>query len=232
MNKMQQYKQRILASQGLNTTTNDKSAQVNNVLDLNADLADLKAIVSVKEKIEHKRNVLLPKYLPKAKSILQNHELLTSNKPLPLLVYCMIWSFDTGDIEQGFEFYQAVLRSNQDMPENIRSNPTVFAFGAFYDWAKEQHANGRSAEPYLTNVYQHIDEQDIKLPDELMANIHKLVGDYHFDSKEFDLASSAFEQASLLLGEKAKVKTRLAKVRKELEQLEVDKDDSTKEHVE
>jgi hypothetical protein len=223
MNKMQRHKENMLRRQGI-TTGVDKAAskdttatavvQSTGKTNLQQDLEQLKTIASIQDKIKHKRAVLLPKYLPVA------HEYLGSEQggPCEALVYCMIWAFDTGDIDTAFKLFADCVSTDQEMPERFKSTLPVFAFGAFYDWAEEQFSQGHSIEPYFADVYATVEAAEYSLPDALVANFHKLKGHIHFDANQLEDAITAYDKVVAILGEnKSGVKTKLAQAQKKLE---------------
>lgn len=212
MNAMQRYKQKCLLRQGIIEQETGEQTALSD--DFAEDLAALKAIASISDKVAYKRDVLLPKYNDEIKAYIDSG----STEPFEKLCYGMIWSFDIGDIEQAFSYLGSVLATNQEMPSIIKSTPEVFAMGAFYDWAKEQVAQGHSADPYLSDLYDEIVNADeATLPDALVNNFHKLVGDVAVEAEDYEKALAAFTAAQELLGEKAGVKTRLDKVKAKLE---------------
>ena len=174
--------------------------------ELDGDVAKLKAIKSVKEKIKVKAETLVPKYLPAVKS------LTASNSADPLLGQILVWLFDINDIPEAMDLAVYCIEHEVPMPERFKRDLHDYLCDTIVDWAEAEHEAGRSTEPYFGQVCSLAVDWDI--PDQVRAKISRLQGLIAMDKENFEAAVTALETA---LEYGAKVKTALAQAKKKLE---------------
>ncbi|MCZ5375729.1 phage terminase small subunit [Escherichia coli] len=77
------------------------------------------------DKLELKRNTLLPRWLPHAQAYLEGERVYQN----PILVYCIIWLFDTGQFELALRWTDIAIEQGQKTPENFKKSelPTFVA---------------------------------------------------------------------------------------------------------
>ncbi|WP_263181009.1 MULTISPECIES: phage terminase small subunit [unclassified Shewanella] len=146
-------------------------------MELDADLKRLKAFERRADKIAHKRDVLLPKWLP----IVEEYLTEKASKPNdgisdnPIFAYCAVWLFDVGDLGRGIEYAFKAIALGQPMPQTIRRKWPSFISDTVFDWAEAQAENGSSIEPYFGTVFTRV-RNDWKLPEPVTAKYYKFAG--------------------------------------------------------
>lgn len=123
--------------------------------DLALDVAHLRDLERVDQRVERKRDVLLPKWLPQVEQYIAEGEIY----PYPALVYCMVWSFDVGDFERCIDYAEIAIGQGQPMPENFDNSAGAFVADNFRDWVEIEYSKGNSVEPYFSRVFTLITEK-------------------------------------------------------------------------
>lgn len=146
------------------------------ITELEADLKKLKSFARRADKIEHKKTVLLPKWLP----ITQDHiNEINKNKPAtsdnPIFAYCIIWLFDSGDLSTAIDYAFTAIKHGQPMPAIIRRQWPGFIADTVFDWAEQQAEQGNSIQPYFGRVFEHV-KNDWKLPEQVTSKFYKFAG--------------------------------------------------------
>lgn len=151
----QRYRSRIIAEQKLNKreALNASPESLHLMLrELSCDLLRLSELPNIAEKVEMKRNDLLPKWLPTAERYLASGTVYEN----PVFAWCVVWLFDVGSFDQALEWADIAITQGQNTPENIRSAFPAFVADTVLAWSKTQLDQGHSIEPYfsrtLTNV--------------------------------------------------------------------------------
>ena len=151
------------------------------LIELEADLKRLKACVRRADKIAHKRDVLLPKWLPVVKDYLASLESSLENnsevKPYdhPIFAYCTIWLFDISDLSGAISFGLKAIEYGQPMAPGIRRKWPSFIADTVFDWAQTEAEHGNSVEPYFTDVFEHVVNEWV-LPEQVTAKFYKFAG--------------------------------------------------------
>ncbi|MEZ9198573.1 phage terminase small subunit [Shewanella sp. 10N.286.54.B9] len=148
------------------------------LIELEEDLKRLKGLVRRADKVAHKRDVLLPKWLP----IVNEYLAATDNEhekdkvdDNPIFAYCVVWLFDIDDLAQGIELGLKAIELKQPMARAIRRQWAGFISDAVFDWAEIQAENGHSIEPYFSQVFNRV-INDWKLPEQVTAKYYKFAG--------------------------------------------------------
>lgn len=123
----------------------------------------------IAQRIEIKRNELLPKWLPRVERYISSGESYRN----PELVYCAIWSFDVGDFERGIDYALLAIEQAQPMPDNFSSSMGAFVADTVREWAEREYSHGRSVEPYFSQVFELVTDK-WHLHEELTAKWYKL----------------------------------------------------------
>ncbi|PKG74810.1 terminase [Shewanella sp. GutCb] len=141
---------------------------------LEADLKRLKVFARRADKVAHKRDVLLPKWLPIVTEYLAaiEKDKVDDN---PIFAYCIIWLFDIDDLAQGIELGLKAIELQQPMARAIRRQWAGFISDAVFDWAEVQAENGHSIEPYFSQVFSRV-INDWKLSEQITAKYYKFAG--------------------------------------------------------
>jgi hypothetical protein len=140
----------------------------------------LKAFARRADKIAHKRNVLLPKWLPIVADYLttfdsgnENENKKTSDNPL--FAYCTIWLFDIANFSTAIEYAFIAIKHGQPMASNIKRQWPGFIADTVFDWADTQAEHGQSIEPYFGQVFDRV-VNEWKLPEQVTAKFYKFAG--------------------------------------------------------
>ncbi|MGO2409036.1 MAG: phage terminase small subunit [Pseudoalteromonas nigrifaciens] len=156
-------------------------------MELEDDLKRLKSYVTRADKIAHKRDVLLPKWLPIVDDYLAKEG--KQNEDNPIFAYCTVWLFDVGNLSRGIEFGFRAIELNQPMANNIRRQWPGFIADTVFDWAQTQAEKGSSIEPYFGQVFSNV-ANHWKLPEQVTAKYYKFAGLALLRSKNGDISPS------------------------------------------
>ncbi|HCU66179.1 MAG TPA: terminase [Rheinheimera sp.] len=159
---------------------------------MDADLKRLKAFERRADKIAHKRDVLLPKWLPIVEAYLnerkeKGHEKTVSDHPI--FAYVTVWLFDVGNLGRALEFAFAAIELGQPMAGSIRRKWPGFIADTVFDWAELQAEHGHSIEPYFGTVFNRV-VGEWKLPEQVTAKFYKFAGLALLRAKNGDIAPS------------------------------------------
>ncbi len=177
---------------------------------LAGDLERIGAINSREQRQMLKRDELLPKYL----EYVQRYRDSGLSFPNPVLVYVLIWLFDTEQFTQGLELADFAMSQGQALPERFNRDIQTFVADEVIDWAEAEFKARRSPEPYVSNLLPRVDGE-WQLFERIPARYHKLLGILAIHNKEWPTAITHFERAETLY-EGIGVSTRLADCRKAL----------------
>jgi hypothetical protein len=144
------------------------------LVELEADLQRLKGLDRRADKIAHKRDVLLPKWLPIVEEYLKTAKQEKLNDH-PIFAYCTVWLFDIGNFSRGLEMAFKAIELGQPMAGAIRRKWPGFIADTVFDWAEAQAELGHSIEPYFGTVFKHVTGQ-WKLPEPVTAKYYKFAG--------------------------------------------------------
>lgn len=119
------------------------------MLALDNDVARLRGIERVADKVEMKRSELLPKWLPHARAYLEGERVYQN----PILVYCIIWLLDTQQFGQALDWADIAIAQGQETPGNIKSKLPTFVASNILNWAEREAEAGHSVQPYFSQVF-------------------------------------------------------------------------------
>lgn len=180
---------------------------------LDVDLERISQIDSRELRQALKRDELLPKYL----EYVQRYRDSGLNYANPVLMYVLVWLFDTAQFEQGLELATFAMAQGQKLPERFDRNIQTFVGDEVIEWAEAEQKAGRSPEPYVSNLLPLVDGE-WKLFERIPARYHKLLGVLAMERKEWANAIEHFKRAETLYPEIG-VKTRREACEKELRKL-------------
>lgn len=194
------------------STMGKQQATVELEKELGKDLAALKLIKSIKEKIRTKAETLIPKYLPLVES------LKAAGECHPLLGQILVWLFDVEDIPGAMDLAVYCIEHEVPMPERFKRDLPTFLCDTIVEWAEEEHEAARSCEPYFSQVYDlaNADGAPWDIPDQVRAKLYRLKGIIAFDKEEWKMAVVCLEYAKEY---GAKVKTLLDKANKKFQDM-------------
>lgn len=159
--------------------------------ELDQDLIVLKAMTEP-ERIEHKKNVLLPKWLPKVEQYLDEKKVFAN----PIFVQCIIWLFDVEQFDQGIEYAKIAIEQNQDTPSNWSRSIPAFVADTIYEWAKINNANGHTIEPYFSQVFELVKTWNVY--EQIKAKWYKFAGYYLLQDEKGEPRASSVDDIETL----------------------------------
>lgn len=177
---------------------------------LAVDLARISEINSHELRRQLKREELLPKY----QEYVQRYRDSGLSFPNSVLMYVLIWLFDTADFEKGLELADFAISQDQALPERFNRDIPTFVADEVIDWAEAEYKAKRSPEPYLSNLLPRVDGE-WALYERIPARYHKLLGVLAMDRRDWPVAIQHMERA-IALHDAIGVGTKLEGARKAL----------------
>lgn len=138
---------------------------------LEQDVERLRALQRKRDRIEMKRDVLLPKWQPIAQRYLDGGKVFQN----PVFSYCVVWLFDTDELGKALEWADIAIVQGQKTPDNIKRDFAHFTADQVLEWAQTVAPQGQSVEPYFTDTFTRVKEQ-WRLNEELTAKYYKFAG--------------------------------------------------------
>lgn len=163
------------------------------MLELKKDVERLRSLPRTEDRVEMKRDVLLPRWMPTVEAYLAGDTRFAN----PALVYCMIWLFDTGEMGQALEWADTAISESQATPENFKSTLPAFVADTVLEWATNEAAAGRSIEPYFSRTFENIREK-WRLHEDINAKWYKFAGLYLLRDDKGQPRATAVEDVSTL----------------------------------
>lgn len=183
---------------------------------LDSDLAALRSIVDIPARIEHKRKVLVPTYLPLVTTYAESGE----NVPNQMLVNVVIWLLDIGDIDRALPLAMLAIEQGQAMPERFKTDLPTFVARTMCDWAEGEYKAGNSASPYLETVVNLVQSNTWPVEEIIvLTRLYKIMAWYCEKKNEHRAAVTYYEKCIAVNPEKHGVKTRLHIANKLAEQV-------------
>jgi hypothetical protein len=180
---------------------------------LQQDLSALHDISDVAKKIELKRTVLLPKWLP----FITQYRDSGAHKPFEPLVRFVIWQLDAEHIAEAIEWADFAIKQQQPMPNGFARTLDSFTAETIHDWAQRQFKAGDSAEPYLSQVIERIESRQWLVNEPIILNkLFKLVGEFAEKDNQPEIAEKYYLKCVEVNPEKHGVKTRLSALQTKL----------------
>ncbi|WGL58296.1 phage terminase small subunit [Kluyvera intermedia] len=163
------------------------------MLELKKDVERLRSLPRTEDRVEMKRDVLLPRWMPTVEAYLAGDARFAN----PALVYCVIWLFDTGEMGQALEWADVAISESQATPENFKSTLPAFVADTVLEWATNEAAAGRSIEPYFSRTFENIREK-WRLHEDINAKWYKFAGLYLLRDDKGQPRATAVEDVSTL----------------------------------
>ncbi len=139
--------------------------------ELDNDLLRLSELPNIAEKVELKREDLLPRWLPTVERYLASGVVHEN----PVFAWCVVWLFDVGNFDQALDWADIAIAQNQPTPEAIRSSFPAFVADTVIAWAKAQFDQGYSIEPYFSRTFTNVTE-NWRIHEEIKAKWLKFAG--------------------------------------------------------
>ena len=142
------------------------------LVEFEQDKRELKSLVQIAQKVNHKRDVLIPKYKPLAEQYLASGDHYQN----PIFTDLIVWLFDIGELDTAIEWLFKAIELDLPTPDNFkRSSWAIVCADFVLEWAETQLSHGHSVEPYFSQVFRKID-QEWALPEQLEAKWYKFAG--------------------------------------------------------
>lgn len=119
---------------------------------LDIDVKKLRSLTRMADRIDMKRDELLPRWEPVAREYVESGK----TYPNPILVYCIIWLIDVKRFDTALAWADLAIEQGQEMPPNIKSKMPAFIAASIYDWAEMEAEAGRTVEPYFQQVFDKV----------------------------------------------------------------------------
>lgn len=119
---------------------------------LDIDVKKLRGLTRIADRIDMKRDELLPRWEPVAREYVESGKAY----PNPILVYCIIWLIDVKRFDTALAWADLAIEQGQEMPPNIKSKMPAFIAASIYDWAEMEAEAGRTVEPYFQQVFDRV----------------------------------------------------------------------------
>ena len=196
MSPCQRHRARIMAAKALDNREVLTASPVSfhlQKLELEADVERLRSLPMTADRIDMKRDELLPRWLPTVEAYLAGDKRYMN----PALVYCIIWLFDTGEMERALDWADIAISEGQTMPENFKSTMPAFVADTVLAWATDEAAAGHSIEPYFNRTFNNIRDK-WRLHEDINAKWFKFAGLYLLRDENGAPRATAVEDVSVL----------------------------------
>ncbi|MCG9552682.1 phage terminase small subunit [Vibrio sp. Isolate32] len=143
------------------------------LIDFEEDRKHLRSFNAIADRVEHKRNVLVPKYKPYVQSYLESGEQFEN----PIFTNLVIWLFDIKELDTAIEWCMTAIERDLPTPENFRRDWPTFCADEVLAWAENESERGNSIEPYFSQVFEKV-EKGWRLHEKVHAKWFKFAGLY------------------------------------------------------
>lgn len=192
----------------------DDSAEFELLLQaLSLDLNRLGELPQGPNRHKLKAEELIPKYQPAVEKYISDSE---DYKNL-ILVYVMIWLFDTGKIDSALNLADIALIQKQSLPDRYKCNLHTFIARETLAWCVGQQAQGEAFEPQFFEVLDLITQEEWPIPEKLYIDYLKLLATHNEALGEDQKALENYNDI-LKIDPKAKIATKVKDVKKRIEQ--------------
>lgn len=140
--------QKLKHSQALGTTESMHLL----VRALEKDVEHARTLLTIADRIEFKRDVLLPRWVPTVEAYLESNQVYAN----PVFAWCVIWLFDVGDLDKALDWADIAISQQQATPDRLRSNFPTFVADTMLAWAQETAGRGESIEPYFSRTFERV----------------------------------------------------------------------------
>lgn len=138
---------------------------------LEDDIARLRRLDRIADRVELKRTELLPKYRPFVEAYLAEGK--THSNPVLATLTC--WLFDVGELDTAIAWALRCIELGQGTPDTIKRDWPHFVADTVLEWAEPMAAAGHSPDPYFSQVLKLVADS-WKLNEQLTAKWFKAAG--------------------------------------------------------
>lgn len=160
---------------------------------LDIDVKKLCSLTRIADRIDMKRDELLPRWEPVAREYVESGKAY----PNPILVYCIIWLIDVKRFDTALTWADLAIEQGQEMPPNIKSKMPAFIAASIYDWAEMEAECGRTVEPYFWQVFDKV-AHHWRLNERIVAKYYRFAALWLLRDHDGKPRASSINDASLL----------------------------------
>lgn len=125
------------------------------------DVKLLNKIEAIEEKIEFKRDSLVPRYIETALAMVESGDVSNEH----LLFNMAMWCLDIADIENATKLVLFLLANDVETPFWFKTDAATFFAGEFVEWISPKTKKGESGEPYISlwiEAYKNLSEEQLE----------------------------------------------------------------------
>ena len=142
------------------------------LVEFEQDCKTLKSFESIADRVEHKRNVLIPKYQPLVEAYLEQGESYQN----PIFTDMIVWQFDIEQLDTAVAWCMKAIEMEAPLPEGWKRKSWNCVCADFVlEWAEAQAEKKQSVEPYFSTVFEKI-RSEWRLHEEINAKWFKFAG--------------------------------------------------------
>lgn len=137
--------------------------------ELDNDKKVLKGLARLSDKVEYKRNELIPKYRPHVEEYLASGATFKN----PLFAQMVIWLFDIEELDTAIKWCDIAIE--RGLETGFKRDFAHFCSDSVRDWSERMAAMGHSIEPYFSQVFKKV-RNDWRLKEKPTAKWYKFAG--------------------------------------------------------
>ncbi|MFT6986896.1 MAG: hypothetical protein ACJAT7_002746 [Psychromonas sp.] len=141
------------------------------LVELANDEKVLKGFNRIEDKVEHKRDVLVPKYKRAVEEYLESGERFDN----PLFAIMIVWLFDIDDLETAIDWCNKAIERELDTPSRFKRDFATFCADEVLKWCEKMAAQGHSIEPFFSHTFKKVREE-WRINEALTAKWYKFAG--------------------------------------------------------
>ncbi len=142
---------------------------------LEQDIVRLRKLARIGDRVNMKRDELMPKYRYVERYLAAVAESGSSPYQNELFQRLIIWAFDIQDFDAGIAWAELAIAQGQRTPNNIKRDWAHFVADTVLEWAEKQAAEGHAVEPWFSRVFDKV-RTDWRLNERLTAKWFKAAG--------------------------------------------------------
>jgi len=139
--------------------------------ELDIDLKVLKGFNRLEDKVQHKREKLVPKY----RSVIEEFLVGDEHFDNPLFAQMVVWMFDIGELETAIEWCVKGIELGLDTPERFKRDFATFCADEVLEWSERMANQGHSIEPYFSQIFEKI-QNEWRINERITAKWFKFAG--------------------------------------------------------
>ncbi|EEX94366.1 putative terminase, endonuclease subunit [Vibrio orientalis CIP 102891 = ATCC 33934] len=141
------------------------------LVEFEQDKLALKEFTQIAQKVNHKREVLIPKYKPMVEAYLEAGEAYQN----PIFTDLIVWMFDAEELDTAIDWCIQAIEKGLPTPENFKRPWPEVCADFVLEWAEKTFPTGNSIQPYFNQVLNKI-ESDWAVNEKLHAKWLKFAG--------------------------------------------------------